>query len=75
MIRGLRAVTDLEYEFQMAAVNKKLDPDIETLFMVASDKYTFLSSSVVRELRKYRSELASFVPKVVEEAVCRKLPG
>ena len=75
VIRGLRAVTDLEYEFQMAAVNKKLDPDIETLFMVASDKYTFLSSSVVRELRKYRSELASFVPKVVEEAVCRKLPG
>ena len=75
IIKGLRTVADFEYEFQMAAVNKKLDPDIETLFMVASDKYTFLSSSVVRELRKYRSELASFVPKVVEEAVCRKLPG
>ena len=75
IVKGLRAMSDFEYEFQMAAVNKKLDPDIETLFMVASDKYTFLSSSVVRELRKYRSELASFVPKVVEEAVCRKLPG
>ena len=75
IVKGLRALSDFEYEFQMAGVNKKLDPDIETLFMVASDKYTFLSSSVVRELRKYRSELASFVPKVVEEAVCRKLPG
>lgn len=73
VIRGLRAITDLEYEFQMAAVNKKLNPDIETLFMMASDKYTFLSSSVVRELHKYKSELSSFVPKSVEDAVYGKL--
>ena len=72
VIRGLRAVTDFDYEFQMAAINKKLNPEIETMFMVASSKYTFLSSSVVRELGKYRRELTCFVPKEVETAVHQK---
>ena len=75
VIRGLRAVTDFEYEFQMAAINKKLNCKIETMFMVASDKYTFLSSSVVRELGKYGREMSCFVPKAVEEAVHKKLSG
>ena len=64
-----------EHEFQMAAINKKLNCKIETMFMVASDKYTFLSSSVVRELGKYGREMSCFVPKAVEEAVHKKLSG
>ena len=72
VIRGLRAVTDFDYEFQMALINKKLNKDIETIFMVASEKYTFLSSSAVRELGKYGSELSCFVPEEVEAAVRQK---
>ena len=72
VIRGLRAVTDFYYEFQMALINKKLNKDIETIFMVASEKYTFLSSSAVRELGKYGSELSCFVPEEVEAAVRQK---
>lgn len=75
VIRGLRAVTDFEYEFQMAAINKKLNPDIETMFMVASDNYTFLSSTVVRELAKYGRDLDCFVPPEVEAAVHEKVSG
>ena len=72
VIRGLRAVTDFDYEFQMALINKKLNKDIETIFMVASEKYTFLSSIAVRELGKYGSELSCFVPEEVEAAVRQK---
>lgn len=72
VIRGLRAVTDFDYEFQMALINKKLNKDIETIFMVASEKYTFLSSSAVRELGKYGSELSCFVTEEVEAAVRQK---
>ena len=72
VIRGLRAVTDFDYEFQMALINKKLNKDIETIFMVASERYTFLSSSAVRELGKYGSELSCFVPQEVEAAIRKK---
>ncbi len=73
IVRGLRAVTDFEYEFQMANVNRKLAPEIETIFMIARDKYTFLSSSVVRELGRYRGDLGEFVPSAVEQALRVKL--
>lgn len=73
MVRGLRAVSDFEYEMQMALVNKKLAPDIETLFMVSSDKYAYLSSSIVREVAMYNGEISCFVPKVVEEALNKKM--
>lgn len=73
MVRGLRAVSDFEYEMQMALVNKKLAPDIETLFMVSSDKYAYLSSSIVREVARYNGEISSFVPKVVENALREKI--
>ena len=72
VIRGLRAVTDFDYEFQMALINKKLNKDIQSIFMVAIEKYTFLSSSAVRELGKYGSELSCFVPEEVEAAVRQK---
>lgn len=73
VVRGLRAITDFEYEFQMATVNKKLNPDVETMFLVASNEYTFLSSSVVRELGKYGTHMSCFVPQTVEDAIKEKL--
>ena len=69
LIRGLRAVTDFDYEFPMALINKKLNPGVETMFMVADDKYTFLSSSMVRELAHYGAKLSCFVPPNVETAI------
>lgn len=73
VIRGLRAITDFEYEFQMSTVNKKLNPDIETMFLVANTEYTFLSSSVVRELGEYEARMRCFVPQLVEDALREKL--
>lgn len=75
IIRGLRAITDFEYEFQMALVNKKLDPMFETMFMVADDKYTYLSSSAVRELAKFGADLSAFVPAEIIGAIQCKING
>lgn len=73
IIRGLRAMTDFEYEFQMALVNKKLDSKFETMFMVADDKYTYLSSSAVRELAKFGADLSAFVPAEIIGAIQCKI--
>lgn len=75
VVRGLRAITDFEYEFQMATVNKKLNSNVETMFLVASNEYTFLSSSVVRELGKYGTRMSCFVPQIVEDAIREKFPN
>ncbi len=75
MIRGLRAVSDFEYEMQMALVNRKLNPKIETLFMVSDSKYAFLSSSIVKEIAQFNGNFSCFVPKVVEEALKEKFKG
>ncbi|MBC7087358.1 MAG: pantetheine-phosphate adenylyltransferase [Tissierellales bacterium] len=72
IIRGLRAVSDYEYELQMALINKKAYPDIETLFMVASSDVSFLSSSIVKEIASYGGDIKCFVPKVVEDALNNK---
>ena len=72
IIRGLRAITDFDYEFQMAQVNKKLNPRLETMFLIADNSYTYLSSSVVRMLAKFGGKLSSFVPAEITETVCRK---
>lgn len=72
IIKGLRAMSDFEYEFQMALMNKKLAPDAETLFMVTSDKYSFLSSSIVRELAGYNGSLEGLVPPELEDEIRRK---
>ena len=69
IIKGLRAVTDFDYEFQIALVNRKLDHKIETLFMPSSEKYTYLSSSVVKEMARYGADLATFVPKEIIDDV------
>lgn len=73
IVKGLRAMSDFEYEFQMALMNKKLAPDIETLFMVTSDKYSFLSSSIVRELASYNGSLEGLVPEMLESEIRQKI--
>jgi pantetheine-phosphate adenylyltransferase len=75
MVRGLRAVSDFEYEMQMALVNRKLYDEIETLFMVSSGKYAYLSSSIVKEVAMFGGDISCFVPKIVEEALKNKLKG
>ena len=62
IVKGLRAVTDFEYEFQMNQVNKRLNPEMETMFLTASEKYTFISSSVIREMAMYGADIQGLVP-------------
>ncbi len=72
IIRGLRAVMDFDYEFQMTLTNRKLASELETVFFLPSEKYFYLSSSLVRELARARGELSCFAPPVVVEALKRK---
>lgn len=72
IVKGLRAVTDFEYEFQMSLINRKLSPELETVFLTSSDKYTFLSSSIVREMAHYGVPLDGFVPYEIIEDIERK---
>ncbi len=62
IVKGLRAASDFEYEFQMNLINKNINPSLETMFLTASEKYTFLSSSVVREMATYGADLTGLVP-------------
>lgn len=62
VVKGLRAASDFEYEFQMNLINKKINPELETMFLTADGKYTFLSSSVVREMAFYNADLTGLVP-------------
>jgi len=67
IIRGLRAISDFEYEFQMALMNRKLEPTISTIFLMPHEKYTYLNSTIIRELARYRQNVSEFVsPKVAE---------
>ena len=72
IIRGLRAVTDFEYELQIAQINKKLYPEVETIFLATNVNYAYLSSSVVREVAKYDGDLTQFVPENIVDAVYDK---
>lgn len=72
IIKGLRAVTDFEYEFQMALINKKINPKLDTLFLTASEKYTYLSSTVVKEMARYGADIEGFVPMEIKEDVLEK---
>lgn len=65
IVKGLRAASDFEYEFQMNHINKKINPELETMFLTANEKYTFLSSSVVREVASYGADLTGFVPREI----------
>lgn len=69
ILRGLRAVSDFEYEFQLAGINRKLDEQIETVHMMPAEQYTYLSSSMVREIARLKGDITSLVHPVVEQAL------
>ncbi len=71
ILRGLRAVSDFEYEFQLASMNRKLAPDIETLFLTPAEQYSFISSSLVREIARLHGDVSAFVPPAVMQAFHR----
>jgi len=72
IIRGLRAVSDFEYEFQMAAMNARLDNRVETMFLMASDKHQFISSRFVKEIGRLGGDIGHFVPGAVKEKMDRR---
>lgn len=72
IIRGLRAVTDFEYELQLAQTNKRLRPDIDTVFLTTNVEYAYLSSSVVREIAGFGGDISHFVPECIIEDVYKK---
>ena len=72
IIKGLRAMSDFDKEFQLALVNRKLDHFIETLFIPSSEEYTYLSSSIVKEMTRYGADLRTFVPQEIIEDLIRK---
>ncbi len=74
IVRGLRAVTDFEYEFQIALMNRKLEPTITTIFLMPHEQYTYLNSSIIRELGRYGQDISAFVPSVVAEHMKKKFP-
>ena len=75
IIRGLRAVSDFDYEFQMASMNAKMAPDIETVCLMASDKYQFIASSLVKEIAKLGGDVSQFVSPRVSERLAEQLKG
>ena len=72
IIRGLRAISDFEYEFQMALMNRKLAGDITTIFLMPHEKYTYLNSTIVRNLASLHSDVSDLVPPVVQNALKKK---
>ena len=72
IIKGLRAVSDFEYEFQMSLTNTKLNPNVETLFMTTKSENMYLSSSIVREVARYGGDISDMVPKVIIEKIYKK---
>lgn len=72
IVRGLRAVTDFEYELQLAQTNKVMAEDIDTLFLATNLKYSYLSSSIVKEIASYNGDISAFVPRMVENAMKEK---
>jgi len=72
IVRGLRAVSDFEYEFQMAGMNRNLNPDVETLFLTPDEKYMFISATIVREIARFGGDVAKFVHPHVASCLRRK---
>ncbi|KUP07322.1 phosphopantetheine adenylyltransferase [Bacillus coahuilensis p1.1.43] len=72
IIRGLRAVSDFEYEMQITSMNRVLDENIETFFIMTNNQYSFLSSSIVKEVAKYKGDISELVPQIVEEKLKEK---
>jgi pantetheine-phosphate adenylyltransferase len=72
LIRGLRAISDFEFEFQMALMNRKLDSAVETIFLMPKEEYTYLSSRIVKEIARLGGDISGFVPACVAKALSRK---
>lgn len=72
IVRGLRAISDFEYEFQMALTNRKLNKEIETIFIMPGEEYFFISSTLVKEIAKLKGQISCFVPSVVEKKLKEK---
>lgn len=75
IVRGLRAVSDFEYEFQMAGMNARLNDSVETVFLMASDKHQFIASRLVKEISRLGGDVSTFVSPAVREALLEKFPG
>jgi pantetheine-phosphate adenylyltransferase len=73
IIRGLRAVSDFEYEFQMALMNRQLNQDVSTVFLMPHERYTYLNSTIVKEVASFGGDISNFVPPVVEMKLKKKL--
>ncbi len=73
IIRGLRAVSDFDYEFQMALTNRKMEKTIDTVFLVPDERYTYLNSSIVREIARLGGDLSDFIPPIVRRHLTSKL--
>ena len=73
VVRGLRAMSDFEYEFQMALTNKKLNPDMETVFFTSKSEYMYLSSGAVRQVASLGGDITGFVPEIIKDKVIKKL--
>ena len=73
IVKGLRAVSDFESEVQMAVVNRKLNPNVDTMFLPSNEKYTYLSSTVVKEMVRYGVDLSDFIPREIIEDVKKKM--
>ena len=73
VVKGLRAVSDYEQEVQMAVINRKLNPRLETMFLASSEKYTYLSSTIVKEMARYGADLKEFIPREIVEDVQERL--
>lgn len=72
ILRGLRAVSDFEYEFQLASMNRKLASQVETMFMTPAEQYSYISSSLVREIARLKGDVSDFVPDCVHQALQKK---
>ena len=75
VIRGLRAISDFEFEFQMALMNRKLDARVETIFLMPKEEYTYLSSRIVKEIARLGGDVSAFVPRSVVDALAKKFKG
>lgn len=75
VVRGLRAVSDFEYEFQMALTNRKLNPDLDTVFLASDARYTYLSSSIVKNVAYHGGDITNFVPACIHDEIFSKIKG
>ena len=72
IIRGLRAISDFEFEFQMALMNRKLNNELKTIFLMPHEKYTYLNSTIIRNLAQFKGDVSDFVPKIVADKLMEK---